>query len=297
MAHRLQKGSDVAAELVRFVRDDIAAALAAADDGGPLNMRVHAIRQRLKWARSTLRVLHGTLGEEARAARLAAAAAAQLLSGARDADVAAASARVLSATAASAAEAGFDRVADRLDHEAAAAHRQHLPLAEVKQRLESIAHAVGGFATDFEGEALIEGAIKRAYRNGRRAMKRAEMSRGTDDLHGWRKRARHLWHLLRMGRDLIPRRTSPFTASLDRLIEILGLDHDHALLAERLALAPHDAALQRQLALIADRRRGMEADAFSLGADLYDRKPKAFARRYRLRASPPDAGAATASES
>jgi len=282
MAHRLQKDSDVAAELVRFVREDIAAALAAVDDGGQLDTRVHAIRQRLKWARSTLRVLQGTLGEEARAARVATAAAAQLLSGARDADVAAASARVLSATAASAADAGFDRVADRLDDEAAAAHRQHLPLAEVKRRLEAIAHAVSGFSTGFDGVALIDGAIKRAYRKGRRAMKRADRSRGTDDLHGWRKRARHLWHLLRMGRDLIPRRASRFTASLDQLIEILGLDHDHALLAERLALAPHDPGLQRQLALIADRRRGMEADAFTLGADLYDRKATAFAHRYRL---------------
>ena len=76
---------------------------------------------------------------------------------------------------------------------------------------------------------------------------------------------------------------SRLTASLDRLIEMLGLDHDHALLAERLALSPHDPALQRQLALIADRRRAMEADALTLGADLYRRTPKAFEKRYRLR--------------
>ena len=113
-------------------------------------------------------------------------------------------------------------------------------------------------------------------------MKWAERSRATADLHLWRKRARHLWHLLRMTRGLTRRSTAPFAASLDQLIEVLGLDHDHALLAERLALAPHDPSLQWQLTLIADRRRAMADDAFTLGAEIYARKPKAFARRYRL---------------
>ncbi len=38
----------------------------------------------------------------------------------------------------------------------------------------------------------------------------------------------------------------------------------------------------RQLALIARRRNGLEAEAFALGARLYSRKPKAFAERLRL---------------
>ena len=56
------------------------------------------------------------------------------------------------------------------------------------------------------------------------------------------------------------------------------------MLAERLALSPDDRALRQQLAVIAERRSGMENDAFELGVSLFADKPKTFARRYRLAA-------------
>ena len=72
-------------------------------------------------------------------------------------------------------------------------------------------------------------------------------------------------------------------AKLGRLGETLGLDHDHAMLAERLALSPTgDPALMRQLSLIARERRSLEAESFALGAELYKRKPRKLARRIRL---------------
>ena len=73
-------------------------------------------------------------------------------------------------------------------------------------------------------------------------------------------------------------------ANLERLGDVLGRDHDHAVLAEKLALAPDaDHSLMRQLAMIAAERRALEKEAFALGDELYDRKPKAFAARARLR--------------
>ena len=59
--------------------------------------RVHRARQRLKRARSLLRVLKPVIGDEAADLPRALADAARLLAGARDADVAAASARGLRA--------------------------------------------------------------------------------------------------------------------------------------------------------------------------------------------------------
>ena len=86
-----------------------------------------------------------------------------------------------------------------------------------------------------------------------------------------------LWYLLRLSRKRLPRSSRKLAAELQRLGEKLGLDHDHAMLAERLALRPAgDPALMRQLGIIAEERRGLEGQAFTIGASVYRRKPKHF---------------------
>jgi len=71
---------------------------------------------------------------------------------------------------------------------------------------------------------------------------------------------------------------------LEKLGNLLGLDHDHAMLAEKLALSPTaDLSLMSQLGVISKRRQALEAKAFDRGARLYAKKPKAFARRLKLR--------------
>ncbi len=282
MRHRLSRHGDAAAELVRLTQEDLAAAAAELGGRAAVDRRIHSVRQHLKWVRSALRVLEGAVGEDAAAARREAGAAARLLASARDADVAAASARVLSGTTALANEAGFDRLADALDVEAAFAHQQRVPLAEVGRRLAGIADMAAGFSTNFDGDALIAGAILRAYRRSRRAMQRAAANRGTADLHAWRKEAKHLWHLVRLARARLPARTGKWAMRLHDLTELLGLDHDHAMLAERIALAPADGALPKRLKLIFERRGGIEDDAFDLGRRLFSAKPRRFARRWRL---------------
>jgi hypothetical protein len=115
-------------------------------------------------------------------------------------------------------------------------------------------------------------------------MRRAETSLATPDLHKWRKSVKELWHLVVLTRKRLPRRGRKLARPLERLGDMLGLDNDHALLAERLALSPEgDPSLMAQLAVIAERRRGLEGEAFDLGVRLYVRKPKAFVRRLRLR--------------
>jgi hypothetical protein len=116
-------------------------------------------------------------------------------------------------------------------------------------------------------------------------MRDADRTRATADLHRWRKAVKHLWHLISMAEAIVPRRLGRLADPLDRLAEILGLDHDHAMLAERVALAPDAGPVSDQLAIIGDRRRGLADEAFADGAELYGAKPREFAKRNRLRAS------------
>jgi CHAD domain-containing protein len=282
MAHHIHSSENIAKALLRLLRRDLVTARRELNGAGTREQRVHRVRQRLKRSRTLLRVLEPALGDPAIQLRHKLSEAARILAGARDADVAAASARELAATEGG-EEAGFNRVAIALDAEAAVAHRERTPLRDVSDRFVEAIAVVEAFTPDFDGRAVLAAALRMAYARGRRAMDRAETTLSTPDLHRWRKAVKDLWHLIRLARKRLPARVVKTGAGLDRLGEALGLGNDSALLAEKLALSPTgDPALMRQLALIARRRNALEAEAFALGAELYRRKPKAFARRLQL---------------
>jgi hypothetical protein len=115
-------------------------------------------------------------------------------------------------------------------------------------------------------------------------MRKAQTTLATPDLHVWRKSAKDFWHILLLARNRLPKTTRRTAKRLNRLGELLGVDNDHALLAEKLALSPSAGhQLMSQLALISKQRNALEAEAFALGRRVYRRKPKAFSRRTRVR--------------
>lgn len=291
MAHRVGKKEDVAEGLLRLILDDLQAAARDFRDAGSREERVHRVRQRLKRVRTILRLLEPAFGDKAVAVRRELTETARLLSGARDADVVAASARDLAATTPPGDDFGLERVVLTLDEEAARAHHERTPIGEVNRRLAAAIAAVSAFKPDFDGEELVAAAIHLAYEKGRRLMGRAQSSLATPELHRWRKTVKQLWFLLRLARKRLPKRGERIAAGLERLGEVLGQDNDHALLAEKLALSPvADMSLMAQLSLIAKRRNALEAEAFALGEKLYRDKPKDFLARLKLRRPEPEPG-------
>ena len=283
MAQRIGRREDVAAALVRLVVADLSAAQQEFRASGTREERIHRVRQRLKRVRAILRVLEPAFGESALSARRSLTEAARMLARARDADAAAASARGLAAAASPGNDLGFTRVASTLGEEAERAHHERTPIGEVNKRLAAARTLLETFSDEFDGGALMVAALRRSYAKGRKAMRKAETSLATPDLHRWRKAAKELWYLIRLARRRVPKSRRKFAPDLARLGDVLGHDNDHAMLAEKLALSPTgDISLLSQLSLIASKRRSLEADAFALGARLYKRKPGKFARKVRL---------------
>lgn len=283
MPHRIGRREDIGAGLARLIADDLAAARRALATDGPAEARIHRARQRLKRVRSVLRVLRPEVGTRATRSIGRLRDAARLLATARDADAVAASARSIKAAQAG-ESAGFDRVVAYLDYEARETHARAVSTDEAIRLLAAAERDLARLPADIDGTALLERAIDKTFRRGRTARRRAEFSLATPDLHRWRKLVKELWHLVRLARKRLPKRAGGLAARLERLAELLGLDHDHAVLAERLALSPGgDPALLHQLSLIAKERRALEAEAFALGARIYRYKPKKFRRRMRLK--------------
>jgi CHAD domain-containing protein len=280
MAHRLGKKEEPGKALLRLVQEDLSAAARDFRDAATREERVHRVRQRLKRVRTILRVLEPQFGDRAASVRRDLSDTARLLAGTRDADVAAASARDLVAITTPGDDLGLSRVVSTLAEEAARAHQERTPVGEVNRRLAAALAAISKFGDDFDGDALIAGALSRTYTKRRRAMTQAQSSLSTPDLHRWRKLVKQLWFLLRLDRKRLSKRAEKIAPDLERLGEVLGKDNDHALLAEKLALSPTaDISLMSQLSLIAKRRNALEAEAFALGAHIYKRKPAAFIAR------------------
>lgn len=283
MPNRIGRHEDIDLALVRLMVADLEATRADLTDATRPAGSVHRVRQRLKRVRSVLRTLRPALGEKAADLSTQLRDAGRLLAETRDTVAAAASARSLMAVA-DTEGAGLERVVAMLDREAQSRQFESAPCAEVVGLLSVAEKEIAAIDGDIDGNPLLLRAIDRAYRRGRTAMQRATFSLATPDLHEWRKAVKDLWHLIRLARERLPPAIVERASKLKRLGETLGLDHDHAMLAERLALSPEgDPALMQQLSLIAKQRVALEAEAFALGAKAYRQKPRKFRRRLRVR--------------
>ncbi len=287
--------------------------LSTARNGGPDEDAVHETRKALKRLRALLRLLESELGAQAFARESAALRdAGRRLSGARDAEV-----------LVSTLDALIERHPRRLARRRGVLELRARLSAE-RERAE--ARALGDTATRSEvlielyalrarvqawrlserpAIAMLEPGLRRVYRDGRRRYRRAERGKGERGraLHEWRKRVKDLRYAAEIldtreerarGKGAGHRRRprSPeihqLAARADRLGELLGEEHDLAMLAERVrgrgaagGGRPGRRTRRILLELIARRRRKLRGRALREGARLYRRPPKRFVARVR----------------
>jgi CHAD domain-containing protein len=155
--------------------------------------------------------------------------------------------------------------------------------AEVAEQLRGVRVRTEEWRLKHGGWKAIKGGLRRSYRRGRKAFKRAQADPTTEALHEWRKRTKDYWHHLRLLQPVAPRTMKGHAKEAHLLSDVLGDDHDLALLRERLLEArpapPVD--LNSVVALLDHRRGQLQAQAMLLGERLYAEKPKAFVRRVR----------------
>lgn len=120
--------------------------------------------------------------------------------------------------------------------------------------------------------ATIAPGLQRVYKRGRRGMRIVAGSPTDTLLHVWRKRAKYLRHQVEALNILDPEPLAAQEAELERLTDLLGDDHDLAVLLARL---DDDPALIADLDptgifdLIASERHDLQAEAVSLGRDFF----------------------------
>ena len=259
----------------------------AGDTDEDLGTAVHETRKSLKRLRATVRLARDELGDEAyRRENVAFRDAGRRLGGARDS-------QVLLET--------LDALTDRYPDEApperferfrrtlvgqhgAAQRRLHegVAVADVLGELRRARARVGGWHLERQCLDALAPGFRRIYRRGRRAYRTAREVPSTENLHELRKRAKDLWYAAQIVRAAAPKKMKRVARRAHDLSNLIGEDHDLALLAERADERRDrfpDATAAGELALRVERRRAdLQRAALELGRRLFRKKPRKIAR-------------------
>jgi CHAD domain-containing protein len=293
-AYRLERTEFVPDGMRRIARGQLDDGIdeLAGQPGRKLDEAVHETRKRLKRLRASLRLSRSAIGDETYSRENTAFRdMGRRLSGPRDA-------MVLIETL----DGLTDRFGEELPAEATSALRDELEqehkraltklrrskatVEAVRAELEEARVRSAYWTYDADGFDALRPGLERLYRRGRRSMRAAADEPSTEHLHEWRKRAKDFWHAVQIVRPASPTRMKKLAKDAHRLSDLLGDDHDLAVLRQHVALSHAIAQEDARTAVLAaiDRRRAsLQRRAFKLGAKIYGPRPKPFARSLERR--------------
>ena len=133
------------------------------------------------------------------------------------------------------------------------------------------------------GWHAIERGLGRIYERGYRAFHEASEAPTDEGLHEWRKRVKDLWYMMDILKHVRPGYTQGRGEQAHQLADLLGDDHDLAVLRQ-VFLTSKDgscdsASAEVILPLVDGRRAELQRDAIALGPALYGERPKVFVAR------------------
>ncbi len=289
MAAKLKRGEAGTRGARRIARKRLDVALEALNPKGVNDESVHEARKELKRARATLRLLRDALGERAyKRENTAIRDAARPLSEVRDGrvllDALASLIKYYGAPASALPLTGFRRVLNRRRLESRDSVMGHPgPLREVRKALQEVRSRSSRWRVGRHDWSVLGAGLKRTYSSARKALKDARSSATDEHLHEWRKQTKYFWHELQLLEPIWPGHLGELADETHKLADLLGNDHDLAVLHGRAIEArqafPTDASHTAFLALIERCRAGLQEQAFALGQRLYDEKPAALTAR------------------
>jgi CHAD domain-containing protein len=277
----------------RIARRQIEAGIDLLGDDGDREAAVHETRKSIKRTRTLLRLARGDVDEATyRFENDTLRNIARRLAVSRDSQVMVETLEAVSERfSAEMPREQIESLRSRLLSEHEEAQRrletdQRLLDAALRQ-LEATRARVPGWTFAHDDFRALAPGLRRIYRRGRRASKEARRDPGTENLHELRKRAKDLWYATQILRNAAPSRLRKLRRGAHALSDLLGEDHDLALLRttairHRRELAD-PAALAALLGVIDRRRAQLERQALDHADRVYAIRPKALVRSLERR--------------
>ena len=252
---------------------------ACSDDD--LDEVVHDVRKRCKRVRALLRLVRDDIGKDVyRQENRTLRDAARLLSPVRDAAVLV---RVHDGVvqAGGMPEPGLRITLVERHRELRRQVSDGNTLPKVRESLATVVARIETWPISDVGWDVLGTGLDRVYRRGRKAMAAAYEDPSTESFHSWRNRVKYLRHQLAFLEDLWPDVIGGSAKCAHALTDVLGEEHDLAVLQRAAAAADVDPDGESgQFAeFIASRRELLRARARPIGLRLYAEKPSRFIAR------------------
>jgi len=284
MSFRLKSTESPAQGVRRIAREQADRALASATaTERDAAMRVHDVRKCTKKLRSVLRLARPHLGETFRAENGFIRDAARRLSASRDAAVLLATFEGLARKQPADQRAEWDALREILVGRVSAKAPAACPeeqLAVFANDMRELLERIDEWIVSVHGFGAVGDGLVRSYRGGRKAMRTAFRSSDPADWHEWRKRVKDHWYHMRLLRSVWKPVMTALQKELESLSDLLGEEHDLAVLHEHIAgLQDASAGTQSLLEAIDRKREDLQSSARPLGQRVYAESPKALKKR------------------
>ncbi|MCY3665561.1 MAG: CHAD domain-containing protein [Gemmatimonadetes bacterium] len=292
MEYRLKRGENAPEGVRRMAAEQLDKALEhLACQDGKRDKHIHEARKATKRLRALVRLVRRELGDEVYALENQCYRdAGQRLSELRDATVLVETLdRLIEFLGEDVPKSRFARVRawlverrDQVYGQAASSDRVALEviadLTPARERLED-------WNLQRQGWGGIRVGLQRIYARGRRDFAAAYALPSDEAFHDWRKQAKYLWYHTQILENIWPSVIQAQAEELDQLGELLGQDHDLAVLRTTvLAEFPRAGATATLRALerrIDEVRARIQARARPLAERIYLERPRDFTRRLR----------------
>ncbi|MXW78656.1 MAG: CHAD domain-containing protein [Gemmatimonadetes bacterium] len=292
MDYRLKQGESVPEGTRRMAAEQLDRALEYLGcQDGERDKHVHEARKATKRLRALVRLVRRDLGDEVYALENQCyRAAGQRLSGLRDATVLVETLdRLVESLGKDVPKSRFARVRrwlverrdlvyGQVDSSNRAVQEAIVALAQARERLEH-------WNLQRRGWGGIRVGVQRIYARGRRDFAGAYALPSDEAFHDWRKQVKYLWYHAQILEPIWPPVMQTLAKELDQLGELLGQDHDLAVLRTTVMVEfPRAGATATLMALerrIGEVRSRMQGQARLLGERIYLERPREFSRRLR----------------
>jgi CHAD domain-containing protein len=268
--------------VIAVALDELDVAIEALAGGEASAKAVHTSRKIFKRVRAIIRVARSGLGDEVATRDNAALRdAGRRLAGARDAKVVVDTLDKLLARFPDDLDAdAFAPLRDRLaaehaDAEAAAAQDAGA-IGAVLDELRTVRADIARWDLGDDATSVLSRGLHRIHRKGRKALRAAQESTGeprTEAMHDLRKRAKDLWHAAELLEAASPDRLRLIAAQAHDLADLIGDDHDLAVLLERAddrsGSLPETVPFEALHAAAARRRKKLQRKALRIADALY----------------------------
>ncbi len=290
MAYHLKRSESVAEGIRRIAREEIESAAGQLSKGHrDRDEAIHEARKSIKKVRAVLRLVHPELGDTYYQETSYLRDVGRKLSLYRDA---AAVIEILDSLEqkyrnrlkASTVESIRRGLLARKEQSEREADIQKA-LTEIAMSLRVAARRVKAWPLQTDGFPAIESGFEKMFRQGQKALIRAQKCPRPENYHEWRKRVKDHWYHARLLENLWNDIVQAYEKSLDDIQAWLGDDHNLVLLRAKIVAEAdtygNDQELSPLLKLVDKYQKDLRAASVSLGRRIYEAKSRHVVRRMR----------------